>query len=80
MLADKLNPGGEILFYSGSFAYDKAEAVGQELCKQRPFEPADAYKSLAHLQEAGGLRRVDSPPPVTGRGQGWGGHRAFGSQ
>jgi hypothetical protein len=46
MLADKLNAGGEILFYSGSFAYDKAEAVGQELCKQRPFEPAGEYKSL----------------------------------
>ena len=31
MLADKVKPGGEILFYSGSFAYDKAEAVGKEL-------------------------------------------------
>jgi len=46
MLADKVKPGGEILFYSGSFAYDKAEAVGKELAKQRPFEPAADYKTL----------------------------------
>ena len=29
MLADRTKPGGEVLFYSGSFAYDKAEAVGK---------------------------------------------------
>ena len=46
ILADKIKPGGEVLFYSGSFAYDKAEAVGKELVKQRPFEPAPDYKSL----------------------------------
>jgi hypothetical protein len=46
MLADKIRPGGEVLFYSGSFAYDKAQAVGKELVKQRSFEPAGEYKSL----------------------------------
>jgi hypothetical protein len=46
MLADKIKPGGEVLFYSGSFAYDKAEAVGKELVRQRAFEPAADYKSL----------------------------------
>jgi hypothetical protein len=46
MLADKIKPGGEVLFYSGSFAYDKAEAVGKELTKQRPFEPVGEFKSL----------------------------------
>jgi hypothetical protein len=46
MLADKTKPGGEILFYTGSFAYDKAEAVGAELVKQRAFERAGAYKTL----------------------------------
>jgi hypothetical protein len=46
VLADKVKPGGEILFYSGSFAYDKAEAVGKELVKQRAFEPMPDYKSL----------------------------------
>ena len=46
MLADRTKPGGEILFFTGSFAYDKAEAVGRELVKQRSFEPAGVYKSL----------------------------------
>ena len=54
MLADKVNAGGEILFYSGSFAYDKAEAVGQELCRQRPFEPAGAFKSLRVFRKRAG--------------------------
>jgi hypothetical protein len=46
VLADKVKPGGEILFYTGSFAYDKAEAVSQELVKLRSFEPAPDYKTL----------------------------------
>jgi hypothetical protein len=46
LLADKVKPGGEILFYTGSFAYDKAEAVAQELVKARPFAPASDYKTL----------------------------------
>jgi hypothetical protein len=46
VLADKVKPGGEILFYSGSFAYDKAEAVAAELVKARPFAPAPDFKTL----------------------------------
>jgi hypothetical protein len=46
LLADKVKAGGEILFYEGSFAYDKAEAVAAELARLRPFEPAGTYKSL----------------------------------
>ena len=46
VLADKLKPGGEIHFYTGSFAYDKAEAVAKELVKSRPFEDAGEFKSL----------------------------------
>jgi hypothetical protein len=46
LLASKVKPGGEILFYTGSFAYDKAEAVAQELVKARPFAAAPDYKSL----------------------------------
>jgi hypothetical protein len=46
VLADKVKPGGEVLFYTGSFAYDKAQAVETELVRQRPFEPAGGYKSL----------------------------------
>src|SRR5215470_1013255 len=36
LLADRLRPGGEIHFYKGSFAYDRAQAVGAELVKTRP--------------------------------------------
>jgi hypothetical protein len=46
LLADKVKPGGEILFYTGSFAYDKAQIVQQELVKARPFDPAADYKTL----------------------------------
>ena len=46
VLADKVKPGGEILFYTGSFAYDKAQAVAAELVKVRPFEPVADYKTL----------------------------------
>ncbi len=46
IMADKLRPGGEVMFYTGSFAYDKAEGVAQELMKLRPFAPAPDYKTL----------------------------------
>jgi hypothetical protein len=54
ILADKVKPGGEVLFYSGSFAYDKAEATGKELVKQRPFELAPDYKSLRIFRKRAG--------------------------
>jgi len=46
ILADKLRPNGEVLFYTGSYAYDKAEAVAKELMQTRPFDDAGTYKSL----------------------------------
>ncbi len=46
LMADKLKPGGEVLFYTGSFAYDKAQGVAAELVKVRPFAPAPDYKTL----------------------------------
>lgn len=46
VLADRVKPGGEILFYSGSYAYDKAQAVAAELVQARPFAPAADFKSL----------------------------------
>jgi len=46
LLADKVKPGGEIHFYTGSFAYDKADGVARELAKLRPFEDKGLYKSL----------------------------------
>ena len=38
MLVDKLNAGGEVLFFSGSFAYDKAEGRSSpsNFVEQRP--------------------------------------------
>ena len=47
IVADKLRPSGEILFYKGSFAYDQAEAVGTELARSHGFEVRGDYKSLA---------------------------------
>ena len=54
LLADKIKPGGEIQFYTGSFAYDKAEAVGKELVKARPFDPAPDYKTLKIFKKRAG--------------------------
>ncbi|HZT49816.1 MAG TPA: hypothetical protein VFA64_17725 [Hyphomicrobiaceae bacterium] len=54
LLADKVKGGGELLFYSGSFAYDKAEAVGRELVRQRSFEPAPDYKTLRIFRKRAG--------------------------
>ena len=44
--ADRMRSGGEIHFFTGSFAYDQAQAVGAELVKQRPFDRVGTYKSL----------------------------------
>jgi hypothetical protein len=46
VLAEKTKPGGEMFFYTGSFAYDKAEAVAAELLRMRLFDPAGEFKSL----------------------------------
>ena len=45
VLADKVKAGGEILFYTGSFAYDKADEVANKL-SERAFQAADNFKSL----------------------------------
>ena len=46
VLADKLRPGGEIHFYTGSFAYDKGVIAGHALTETRGFTDAGTYKSL----------------------------------
>ena len=46
VLADRLKANGEILFYSGSFAFDRAEAVGRELVKSGAFTDAGSFKTL----------------------------------
>ena len=54
VLADKLNPGGEILFYKGSFAYDKAEAVAKVLVESHAFEDAGEFKSIRIYRKRAG--------------------------
>ena len=44
MLADKVKPGGEILFYTGSFAYDKARGRRQGARQAAALRAGD-YKS-----------------------------------
>jgi hypothetical protein len=46
LLLDKLRPGGRLLFFSGSFAYDKAEAVAADLAGRGLIEAAPDYKTL----------------------------------
>ena len=51
--ADALKPGGEILFYTGSFAYDVAASTGQALVAQRDFIDVGAFKSLHIFKKPG---------------------------
>lgn len=53
VLVDKLKPGGEVLFYTGSYAYDVAERVAAEMIKTRPMSLAADYKSLKIYRKAG---------------------------
>lgn len=46
LLVDKLRPGGLLMFYSGSFAFDKAEAAAAALIKAGRVAPTEDYKSL----------------------------------
>ena len=46
VLADKLKPGGEIHFYTGSFAYDKTFEAAAMLVKSGRFSEVAPYKSL----------------------------------
>lgn len=51
LVADKLKPGGEMLFFSGSFAYDKAEAAGAALVADGVLVPKGEYKTLKILEK-----------------------------
>ena len=53
VLADALRPGGEIHFYTGSFAYDKAVATGKALVALRGFKDAGTYKTLHIFRKPG---------------------------
>jgi hypothetical protein len=45
-LLDKLRPGGRVVFFSGSFAYDKAEAVAADLVRRGRIQAEPDYKTL----------------------------------
>ena len=51
VLADRLKPGGELIVYAGSFAYDQAQATIAEILRQRPFEDSGLYKTLHVLRK-----------------------------
>jgi hypothetical protein len=51
VLADKVKPGGEVLFYTRSFAFDKAEAAAKELIAKHRFDDAGVYKTLQILKK-----------------------------
>ncbi len=46
MCADRLKPGGEIHFFTGSFAYDKSFEAAKMMMASGKFEEAPQYKTL----------------------------------
>ncbi len=46
MCADRLKSGGEIHFYTGSFAYDKTFEAGAEMMRSGRYDDAGQYKTL----------------------------------
>jgi calcineurin-like phosphoesterase family protein len=51
VLVDRLRPGGELIFYAGSFAYDQAEATIKTLLSRGCMEDAGRYKTLHILRK-----------------------------
>ena len=45
-LLEQMPAGGRVLLYALSFAYDKAEAIAQDLVRKGVLGPAQVYKSL----------------------------------
>lgn len=52
MLADKLRPGGLMLFYTKSMAFEKAKPVIAALKKSKVLKDAGEFKTLLVLQKA----------------------------
>jgi hypothetical protein len=53
LLIDKLAPGGWLLFYTGSFRFDRAKPVIAELEKIRPIDRIGEYKTLLVYRKQG---------------------------
>src|SRR3954451_4411681 len=46
MMLDGMQPRGHLLFFTGSFAFDKAEVIVEALEREKKLERAGAFKSL----------------------------------
>ena len=46
ILLDRMRPGGHVLFYTGSFAFDKAEAIATTLEREGKLAREGTFKSL----------------------------------
>jgi hypothetical protein len=53
LLTTKTRPGGYFLFYKGSFAFDKTEAMTAPWAKANPVERVDDFKSLMVYRKTG---------------------------
>ena len=52
MLIDKLRPGGWMLFYTGSLAFDQARPIISELVAAKLLDPAGEFRSLLAYRKA----------------------------
>jgi len=52
-LLEKLVPGGWLLFYTGSFAYDKAAAIADRLEAEGRLLPAGSFETLRLAKKPG---------------------------
>jgi hypothetical protein len=52
LLVDKLKPGGFVLFYKGSMAFDRARPVIDKLITRRPLRRVEDYETLEIYRKA----------------------------
>lgn len=52
ILLDRMRPGGHLLFYTGSFAFDKADAIASVLEREGKIQRAGTFKSLMVCRKA----------------------------
>jgi hypothetical protein len=53
ILLGRMRPGGHLLFYTGSFAFDKADALASVLEREGKLERAGTFKSLMVYRKTG---------------------------
>jgi hypothetical protein len=53
LVVGKLRPGGLMLLYAGSYAYDVAERVAGVLCREGLVAPAGSFETLRIFRKAG---------------------------